>query len=153
MEQTDLHNKLRHLPSRAGVYLFRDAGGEILYIGKAKSLRSRVRSHFAQDPISIKNQEMLRRVDDVETLVVGSEAEALLLEENLIKTHQPAFNIRLRDDKRYPYIKVTLQEPFPRVFVTRQVRNDGARYFGPYTEVGLMRQALEVIKRLYTVRS
>jgi len=149
-----LEKKLRHLPSSPGVYLFKDADGTILYIGKAKSLRSRVRSHFAQDPrISLKNRELIRRVADVDTIVVGSEAEALLLEANLIKTHKPRFNIQLRDDKRYPYIKVTVQEPFPRVFVTRTLANDGAKYFGPYTDVGPMRQALELIKRMYTVRS
>jgi excinuclease ABC subunit C len=151
---TNLERKLKHLPTRPGVYLFRDAGGEILYIGKAKSLRARVRGHFSQDQgQSVKQEEMVRRVADVETMVVGSEAEALLLESNLVKTHQPRFNIRLKDDKRYPYIKVTVQEPFPRVFVTRRVENDGSRYFGPYTEVAAMRQALEVVKRLHTVRS
>jgi excinuclease ABC subunit C len=150
----NLERKLRTLPTRPGVYLFRDAGGEILYIGKAKSLRARVRGHFAQDPgYSVKQEELVRRVADVETMVVGSEAEALLLESNLVKTHQPRFNIRLKDDKRYPYIKVTVQEPFPRVFVTRSVENDGSKYFGPYTEVAAMRQALEVVKRLHTVRS
>jgi excinuclease ABC subunit C len=149
-----LDRKLDTLPSQPGVYMFKDAGGEILYVGKAKSLRSRVRGHFNQDPTtSIKNREMLRRAEDVDTIVVGSEAEALLLESNLIKTHQPRFNIRLKDDKRYPYIKVTVTEPFPRVFVTRRVENDGSKYFGPYTEVGAMRQALEVVKRAYTVRS
>jgi excinuclease ABC subunit C len=149
-----LDRKLKHLPTGPGVYLFRDAAGEILYIGKAKSLRSRVRGHFSQDLMtSVKQREMVRRVADVETMVVGSEAEALLLESNLVKAHQPRFNIRLKDDKRYPYIKVTVQEPFPRVIVTRQVENDGSRYFGPYTEVGAMRQALEVVKRAYTVRS
>ncbi len=153
MTDGTLQKKLRHLPSRPGVYLFRDARGEILYIGKAKSLRSRVRSHFSPEPTSLKNREMLRRVSDVETIVVGSEAEALLLEANLIKAHHPRFNIQLRDDKRYPYIKVTVHEPFPRVFVTRRLLNDGSRYFGPYTEVGVMRHALEVIKRLFTVRS
>jgi excinuclease ABC subunit C len=95
----------------------------------------------------------MRHVDTLETLVVGTEVEALILEANLIKEHRPRFNILLRDDKRYPYIKVTVQEPFPRVYVTRRVRNDGARYFGPYTSVGPMRQALEVVKRLHTVRS
>jgi excinuclease ABC subunit C len=151
---TNLERKLKHLPTRPGVYLFRDAGGEILYIGKAKSLRARVRGHFTQDPgYSVKQEELVRRVADVETMVVGSEAEALLLESTLVKTHQPRFNIRLKDDKRYPYIKVTVQEPFPRVFVTRTVENDGSKYFGPYTEVAAMRQALEVVKRLHTVRS
>jgi len=148
-----LDRKLRHLPPRPGVYLFKDGRGEILYIGKAKSLRARMKSHFAVEDASIKNVEMLRRVRDIDTIVVGSEAEALLLEANLIKAHRPRFNVRLRDDKRYPYIKVTVHEPFPRVWVTRRVVNDGSRYFGPYTEVGAMRQALEVIKRLYTVRS
>lgn len=149
-----IERKLRHMPTRPGVYQFKDRAGEILYIGKAKSLRSRVRSHFAVDmATSLKNVEMLKRVADVDTIVVGSEAEALLLEANLIKEYRPRFNIQLRDDKRYPYIKVTVQEPFPRVYVTRRLDNDGARYFGPYTEVGAMRQALEVVKRLYTVRS
>ena len=134
--------------------MFKDARGEILYIGKAKSLRSRVRGHFSHDPgHSIKQEEMVRRAADVDTIVVGSEAEALLLENNLIKTHQPRFNIRLKDDKRYPYIKVTVTDPFPRVYVTRRVENDGSKYFGPYTEVAAMRQALEVVKRAYTVRS
>jgi len=149
-----LDRKLKHLPTRPGVYMFKDAAGEILYIGKAKSLRSRVRGHFSHDPThSVKQAEMVRRARDVDTIVVGSEAEALLLENNLIKTHQPRFNIRLKDDKRYPYIKVTVTEPFPRVFVTRRVENDGSKYFGPYTEVAAMRQALEVVKRAYTVRS
>lgn len=154
MDRTTLQKKLKHLPTRPGVYLFKDAEGEILYIGKAKSLRARVRSHFAVDgTTSIKNREMLRRVADLDTLVVASEAEALLLEANLIKAHRPRFNIQLRDDKRYPYIKVTVHEPFPRVWVTRRLDNDGSRYFGPYTDVGAMRHALDVIKRLYTVRS
>ncbi len=144
----------RRLPTRPGVYLFKDARGRILYVGKAKSLRARVRGHFsAEAAASAKNRQMLARVTDVETIVVASEAEALLLEANLIKAHRPRFNIQLRDDKRYPYIKVTVQEPFPRVYVTRRVENDGSRYFGPYTDVGAMRHALEVIKRAHTVRS
>lgn len=154
MASEALDRKLRHLPARAGVYLFKDGRGAILYIGKANSLRSRVRSHFVQDgATSLKNREMIRQVADVDTIVVDSEPEALLLEANLIKSHRPRFNIQLRDDKRYPYIKVTVHEPFPRVYVTRLLENDGARYFGPYTDVGAMRHALEVIKRLYTVRS
>ncbi len=145
---------LDHLPASPGVYLFRDDEGAVLYIGKAKSLRNRVRSYFGQNGSrSPRMRELVRRTEDVETIVVGSEAEALLLESNLIKEHRPRYNIQLRDDKRYPYIKVTVQEPFPRVYVTRRLRDDGARYFGPFTSVGPMRQALEVIKRLYTVRS
>ena len=126
----------------------------MLYVGKAKVLRSRVRSYFQREAdLSPKNRELVRLIDSVETLVVGTEAEALILEANLIKEHKPRFNILMRDDKKYPYIKVTVREPFPRVYVTRRVINDGARYFGPYTAVGPMRQALEVVKRLHTVRS
>jgi excinuclease ABC subunit C len=146
--------RLRTLSTQPGVYLFRDARATVLYVGKAKSLRSRVRSYFhRQAELSAKNRELVKRIDSVETLVVGSEAEALILEANLIKEHKPRFNILLRDDKKYPYIKVTVAESFPRVFVTRRVVNDGSRYFGPYTSVGPMRQALEVIKQLHTVRS
>ncbi len=145
--------QLRGLPSRPGVYLFRGASGDILYVGKAKSLRPRVRSYFRGSGQPLKTQELVRHVQGVETIVVGSEAEALILEANLIKEHRPRFNIQLRDDKRYPYIKVTTTEPFPRVFVTRTLNDDGSRYFGPYTSVGSMREALEIIKRLYTVRS
>ncbi len=145
---------LDRLSTRPGVYLFRDNNGRILYVGKARSLRSRVRSYFRSDPGRVpRTRELVRRIADVETIVVGSSAEALILEANLIKEHRPRFNIQLRDDKSYPYIKVTVTEPFPRVYVTRQVRSDGSRYFGPFTSVGLMRQALEVVKRLYTVRS
>jgi len=136
------------------VYLFRDGKGEILYVGKARSLRPRVRSYFrGGGNASIKTRELVRRVCSIETIVVGSEAEALILEANLIKEHHPRFNVSLRDDKRYPFIKVTLQEAFPRVYVTRTVRRDGARYFGPYTSVGGLRAALDIIKRLHTVRS
>jgi len=145
---------LDRLSTRPGVYLFRDADGQILYVGKARSLRSRVRSYFRAEAGRIpRTRELVRRIADVETIVVGSDAEALILEANLIKEHRPRFNIQLRDDKSYPYIKVTTKEPFPRVYVTRRVRSDGSRYFGPFTSVGRMRQALEVVKRLYTVRS
>ena len=154
MNTEELDKKLQALPARPGVYQFKDAKGDIIYVGKAKSLRARVRNHFAvDDNTPPKNREMVRRIRDVDTIVVGSEAEALLLEANLIKAHHPRFNIQLRDDKKYPYIKVTMHEKFPRVFVTRTLVNDGSKYFGPYTDVGAMRLALEVIKRLYTVRS
>ncbi|MQA88821.1 MAG: excinuclease ABC subunit C [Gemmatimonas sp.] len=146
--------KLKHLPSGPGVYLMKAPDGEVLYVGKAKSLRSRVRSYFGAGVTeSVKTQELVRRIADVDTIVVGSEAEALILENNLIKEYRPRFNINLRDDKTYPYVKVTVREPFPRVFVTRRLIRDGSRYFGPYTNVGRMRHLLEVVKRLYTVRS
>jgi excinuclease ABC subunit C len=149
-----LRSKLRHLPDRPGVYLMKGSDGAILYVGKAKSLRARVRSYFAKTaPDSLKTRELVARIVNFETIVVSSEAEALILENNLIKEHRPRFNVNLRDDKTYPYLKVTVQEPFPRVVVTRRLQKDGARYFGPYTDVRRMRQALSVVKRLYTVRS
>ncbi len=146
--------RLANLTTGPGVYLFRGGDGQVLYVGKAKALRSRVRSYFGRSSdLSAKNRELVKLITDLDTIVVGSEAEALILEANLIKEHRPRFNILLRDDKKYPYVKVTVAEPYPRVFVTRRVVNDGSRYFGPYTSVGPMRHALEVIKRLHTVRS
>ena len=146
--------KLASLPDSPGVYLWKDAAGLVLYVGKAKSLRSRVRSYFGSDhEASVKTRHLVRLIRDIETIVVPSEAHALILENNLIKEYRPRFNIALRDDKSYPYIKVTLNEPYPRVFVTRRFQSDGARYFGPYTDVGAMRRALNVVKRIFTVRS
>ncbi len=145
---------MSHLPESPGVYLWKGAGGEVLYVGKAKRLRSRVRSYLPIDRLeSPKTRVMMRHAVDVETIVVPSEAAALILESNLIKEHRPRYNVVLRDDKSYPYIKVTVQEAFPRVLVTRRLVDDGARYFGPYTEVGAMRRALNVVKRIFTVRS
>jgi len=147
-------SKLPHLPDSPGVYLWKDAEGRVLYVGKAKRLRSRVRSYFASDhETSVKTQALVRLISSLDTIVVPTEAHALILEANLIKEYRPRFNIALRDDKSYPYIKVTLQEPFPRVYVTRLLVNDGGRYFGPYTDVGAMRRALNVVKRIFTVRS
>lgn len=149
-----LLEQVRALPDRPGVYVFRDGRGATLYAGKAKSLRSRVRSYFgAGVDRSVLVQDMAKRIHGLETFVVESEAEALLLEWNLIRQHHPRYNVQLRDDKSYPYIKVTTREPFPRVFVTRRLRTDGSRYFGPYTDVGSMRRALRAIKRIFTVRS
>ncbi len=149
-----LRSEASDLPDRPGVYVFRDADGDVLYVGKAKSLRSRVRSYFRADASrSVKTRELVRRVDDLETFVVDAEGEALLLEWNLIKEHEPRFNVELRDDKSYPYVKVTVQEPFPRVLVTRRLERDGSRYFGPFTDVGGMRSALRMLKKLYPVRS
>ena len=145
---------LTKLSKKPGVYLFRGDRDEVLYVGKANVLRTRVRSYFRKrEDLSRKNQKLVGLISGVETIVVGSESEALILEANLIKEHRPHFNILLRDDKKYPYIKVTVKETFPRVEVTRRVVSDGSRYFGPYTSVGPMRQALDLIKRMYTVRS
>src|SRR3954463_419787 len=147
-------DKIPHLPESPGVYLWRDADGVVLYVGKAKRLRSRVRSYANLERIeSVKTFALMRQVAAVETIVVPSEAHALILEANLIKEYKPRFNISLRDDKSYPLIKVTVSDPFPRVYVTRRLVNDGSRYFGPYTDVSQMRRALNVVKRIFTVRS
>ncbi|MDQ8168002.1 MAG: excinuclease ABC subunit UvrC [Gemmatimonadota bacterium] len=146
--------KLPHLPESPGVYLWKDEDGAVLYVGKAKRLRSRVKSYWAQDHLSSpKTRGLMRKARHLDTIVVPSESHALILEATLIKEYHPRFNIALRDDKSYPYIKVTVQEPFPRVIVTRRLQDDGARYFGPYTDVGGMRRALNVVKRIFTVRS
>ncbi len=147
-------NQIRALPLQPGVYVFRDSSGNVLYVGKAKSLRARVKSYFGPDATrSLKQSWLIREIDNLETFPVQSESEALLLEWNLIKEFSPPFNIRLRDDKSYPYIKITLSEAFPRIFVTRRLVQDGSRYLGPFTDVGAMRSALRTIKQMYTVRS
>jgi len=151
---TSVAQKLPHLPESPGVYLWKDAEGVVLYVGKAKRLRSRVKSYWAQDHLSSpKTRGLMRKVRDLDTIVVSSESHALILEATMIKEYHPRFNIALRDDKSYPYIKVTVQEPFPRVIVTRRLQDDGARYFGPYTDVGGMRRAMNVVNRIFTVRS
>jgi len=149
-----LARQLAALPDQPGVYLWKDAAGEILYVGKAKSLRSRVPGYVSDaEPSTPEREALARQIAELETIVVPSEAQALLLENNLIKEHQPRFNIRLRDDKSYPQIAVTLGEPFPRVLVVRRVTIPGARYFGPYTDVATLRQTLKIIRRIFTVRS
>src|SRR5919205_2460927 len=149
-----LQRKLDTLPEGPGVYLWKARDGGVLYVGKAKRLGSRVRSCFATNfPASPRNQLLQRLIADVETIVVPSEPGSLLLENNLIKEYRPRFNVRLKDDKSYPSIAVTLGEAYPRVLVTRRRDIPGARYFGPYTDVGQLRRTLAIIRRLYTVRS
>ncbi|PYP33351.1 MAG: excinuclease ABC subunit C [Gemmatimonadetes bacterium] len=149
-----LARQLATLPDKAGVYLWKNAAGEVLYVGKAKSLRQRVPSYFGPDYTdSAYHAALVRQISDLETIIVPNEAQALLLENNLIKEHKPRFNVRLTDDKSYPQIAVTLGEPFPRVLVVRRVSIEGARYFGPYTDVGTLRQTLKIIRRIFTVRS
>lgn len=146
--------KLKHLPGRPGVYLFRNAGGEIIYVGKALSLKNRVRSYFhSVSGHSPKVRSMMERVADLEYIVTDSEVEALILEFNLIKEHRPRYNVFLKDDKSYPYLKVTLNEDFPRVYVTRRVSKDGARYFGPYIRAGAVHETLNLIRNLFLFRS
>ncbi len=147
-------HRLRLTPARPGVYLMRDAEGGLLYVGKAMSLRNRLRSYFAPPAtLAPKVRLMMSRMADFEFIVTDSEDEALLLENTLIKRHKPPFNIRLRDDKNYPYIKIDLREDFPQVYFTRRVQDDGARYFGPYASAGSVRRTMELLKKLFPYRS
>jgi len=142
------------LPEKPGVYLFKDAAGTVLYVGKAASLRSRVRSYFLESSwVNAKTGSLAREIAELETIVVDNEHEALALEHNLIKQYQPKFNVLLRDDKTYPYIKLTLGEKYPRVYFTRKVKKDGALYFGPYFPAGLARRILHFIHKRFLVPS
>ena len=146
--------KLASLPDSPGVYLWKDETGRVLYVGKARRLRSRVRQYFTTHrDLGPKNLMLRRKIADLDTIVVPTDSQALLLENNLIKEHRPPFNISLRDDKSYPRIAVTLGETFPRVLVVRRVDIPGARFFGPYTDVGVLRRTLRIIRRIFTVRS
>lgn len=141
---------LNTLPSRPGVYLMKDLSGTVIYVGKAINLRSRVRSYFHANPgQNRRTQKLVEKIANIEWIVVGSELEALILEMNLIKKYRPHFNVRLKDDKRYPYIKVHWADAYPKVTVTRQMLQDGARYFGPYTSVWAVHQTLDVLRRIF----
>src|SRR5712692_4778738 len=147
---TSLVTKLEHLPDKPGVYLMKGKRGEILYIGKANILADRVRSYFLKGAdLTPKNRLLLSLVTDIETLVTRSELEALILENNLIKRHRPRFNVILRDDKNYPYLRLPIKEAFPRFTIVRKVQNDGALYYGPYVPAGALRETLRVIKRVF----
>lgn len=142
------------LPESPGVYLFRDAAGVILYVGKARSLRNRVRSYFLESRwADAKTGSLVREIADLETIVVANEREALALEHNLIKQHHPKFNVVLRDDKTYPYIKFTAAEKYPRVYFTRRIKKDGSLYFGPYFPASLARRILHFIHKRFLVPS
>jgi len=141
---------LATLPTKPGCYLMKNAEGKIIYVGKAINLKNRVRSYFHADSShDNKTRRLVRDIADIEWIVVGSELEALILEMNLIKKHRPKYNVRLKDDKRYPYIKVHWNEPFPKVTVTRQMTEDGARYFGPYTSAWAVYQTLDVLRKVF----
>ena len=146
--------KAAQLPDAPGVYLFRDAGGAVVYVGKARSLRNRVRSYFLESRwVDAKTGSLALEIADIETIVVDNEREALALEHNLIKQYKPKFNVMLRDDKTYPYIKLTMAEKYPRVYFTRKVKKDGALYFGPYFPAGLARRILHFIHKRFLVPS
>ena len=154
MTQSPFEHRLRVTPEKPGVYIMKDARSEVLYVGKASILRNRLRSYFGspngQPP---KIRRMMSRMNDFEFIVTDTEAEALILENTLIKRYRPHFNARLKDDKTYPYLKIDLTEDFPRVYITRQVAQDGARYFGPFATASSVRKTMDLIKKLFPYRS
>jgi excinuclease ABC subunit C len=149
-----LEEKLQNLPTQPGVYLHKDEAGKIIYVGKAKNLRNRVRSYFrstrGHDP---KTRELVRRIRDLEFIITDNEVEALVLESNLIKQHKPRYNVLLKDDKQYPHLKLTINEPFPRVMITRRIQRDGALYFGPFLPASLARRTIDLINRTFQLRT
>ena len=148
-----LVEKVKHVSRTSGVYLFKDKNNKVIYVGKARVLRNRVRSYFQSSKIGeTKTQRLVSRINDFETIVTDSDIEALILEANLIKEYKPRYNVNLKDDKSFPYIRVT-NEKFPRIFPTRKIKKDGSKYFGPYTDVGSMRELLKVAKRIFPIRT
>jgi excinuclease ABC subunit C len=150
--RANLEGKVKALPRGPGVYIFRDSSGAVLYVGKAKSLRSRVRSYFQRGDTRFGAAQLVERIADVEVIVTRTEAEALHLEQNLVKRHRPPFNIRLRDDKSFPYIAVTLADEYPRVMFTRERHRRGVLYFGPYANAKKVRETLDVLNRVFRFR-
>ncbi len=150
----DLSQKLAHLPRRPGVYIMKDGRGRVLYVGKAKRLDHRVRSYFnAGGTDHPKQAALVPRIRDIETIVTDSDVEALLLEMTLIKEKRPPYNIRLKDDKRFPYLKLTLAEEYPKAIITRRTPRDGSRYFGPYTDAGALRRTIKMVRGIFPIRS
>ena len=148
-----IKDTVKNIPKDPGVYFFKNNKNDIIYIGKAKNIRNRVRTYFQKNKYqSPKNISMIKRIVDVEWIVVRNEVEALLTEANLIKKHQPFYNVNLKDDKSFPFIRIT-NEPYPRVFITREIVRDGSKYFGPYTDVIYLRRTLKAIRRIFPVRS
>jgi len=147
-----IKTKLKNLPAKPGVYQFIDEKGKVIYIGKAKILRNRVKSYFHKNVNSAKTLAMVNKVNDLELIVTDNEIEALVLENNLIKQYKPRYNINLKDDKSFPFIKVT-NEPFPRIYSTRRIEKDGSKYFGPYTSVKYMKASLRMINQTFKIRS
>jgi excinuclease ABC subunit C len=153
IEPDALRRRLAALPTSAGVYMYKNAAGGILYIGKAINLKNRVRSYFRRNGQTTKIRQMVSQIADWELILTGSELEALVLECNLIKKHKPKYNVRLRDDKHYPYIKVSLEEKWPRVYITRRIGRDGARYFGPFTDSRSVWKTLDLLNKLFPYRT
>ncbi|MCD6553426.1 MAG: excinuclease ABC subunit UvrC [Anaerolineae bacterium] len=151
MNRQEFKERYPAIPTKPGVYLMKDAQGEVIYVGKAVNLRNRVRSYFhaSSTDYTGKVHRLVHEIADIEFIVTDSEVEALILECNLIKKHRPRFNVRLKDDKRYPYIKISWQDDYPRVFITRQMVHDGGKYYGPYTSVSAVHQTLDLLRKLF----
>ena len=148
-----LEQKLKEIPSSPGVYLHKDATGRVIYVGKAKNLRSRVRSYFRARPFDRKTDALVGQIADLEFIVTDNEVEALILEATLVKQHKPRYNVKLQDDKSYPHLKLTINEPFPKVVITRRVQRDGALYFGPFLPASLARKTIDLINRTFQLRT
>ena len=152
--KVQLEEQLKALPANPGVYLFKDEQGKIIYVGKAANLNNRVRSYFGTSiSLSSKIQQLVSKIDDLEFMLTDSEQEALILECNLIKKYHPRYNVRLKDDKTFPYLKINVNEEWPGVYITRRIKNDGARYFGPFASAGSVRKTLRLIKKIFPFRS
>ncbi len=152
-EVNPVHARLKTFPSGPGVYLMKDGSGSIIYIGKASSIKKRVASYFRENVIDPKTKILVKNIRDIEWILTDSEIEALILESSLIKKHRPRFNVRLKDDKRYPYIAVTLGEDYPRVTYTRTIRKDGTRYFGPYTDARAAKNTVDLINSIFKLKT
>jgi len=149
-----LNQKLDNLPASPGVYIYRNSRGTVIYVGKAVSLRSRVRSYFQESrDLDLKTQRLVAEIDDMEYIVTDNEVEALILESNLVKKDQPRYNIKLKDDKSFPYLKLTVNEPYPRIFITRRIRKDGALYYGPFLPASYARRTIKLVNRYFKLRT
>lgn len=148
-----LEEKLKELPASPGVYLHKNGAGKVIYVGKAKNLRSRVRSYFQTRPFDRKTDALVRQISDLEFIVTDNEVEALILEATLVKQHKPRYNVKLQDDKSYPHLKLTINEPFPKVVITRRIQRDGALYFGPFLPASMARRTIDVINRTFQLRT
>ena len=154
MEDFNIEEELKKLPASPGVYLMHDASEEIIYVGKAISLKNRVRQYFqASRKRTAKIEQMVSHISYFEYIVTDSELEALILECNLIKEHRPRYNTMLKDDKTYPYIKVTVGEDYPRILFSRDMKKDKSRYFGPYTSAGAVKDTIELLRKIYHIRT
>ena len=155
MEQIppQIAQKLHLLPQQPGIYIWKNAAGEVIYVGKARLLESRIKSYLNNSPKDAKTEQLLRHIADLDYIITLSEHDAFILEANLIRRHQPKYNILLKDDKRYPFVKITLAEPFPRIMVTRELVQDGSRYFGPFTDAKSLRMTLRNFEWIFPIRT